>query len=212
MKDTINNSLIVGGTQMIGRDFVQLCINKNIYPTIANRNITNKNLFSQLNHISIDRNILDTCKNLNQQNFDIVIDFSCYNIEQFLNVYNNITCNNYILISTLCTFDKNVLNDYSHWLHGYCKNKKIVEDYIVNNNIKNISIVRPCVIYGKYDYTNRFYEKNNKIYWKHNHVPVQENKYYMPVNKFSNYLLEYMQSGRYHKIVHIDGDGIKIIQ
>jgi nucleoside-diphosphate-sugar epimerase len=207
-----NNILIIGGTQMIGRDFVDTCISNNIYPTIANRNITNKNLFSQLEHILIDRNNSNSCNILSQENFDIVIDFSCYNINQFLNIYTNITCNNYILISTLCTFDQNVLNNDSHWLHGYCKNKKIVEDYILDNDIKNISIVRPCVIYGKYDYTNRFYEKNNKIYWKHNHVLVQESKYYISVNKFSKYLLEYIQSGNYYKITHIDGDGIKMIQ
>jgi dTDP-4-dehydrorhamnose reductase len=204
--------LIVGGTQMIGRDFVDTCISNNIYPTITNRNITNKNLFNQLQHIFIDRNDINSCNILNQNKFDIVIDFSCYNIDQFLNVYNNIICNNYILISTLCTFDQNVLNDSSHWLHGYCKNKKVIEEYILNSNINNISIVRPCVIYGKYDYTNRFYERDNNIYWKHNHSLVKESKYYIPVNKFSNYLLEYIQSGYDYKIVHIDGDGIKMIQ
>ena len=197
---------------MIGRDFVDTCISNNIYPSIANRNITNKNLFHQLQHIFIDRNNIDSCNALNKQKFDIVIDFSCYNIDQFLNIYNNIVCNNYILISTLCTFDQDVLKDSSHWLHGYCKNKKVVEDYIFNSTINNISIVRPCVIYGKHDYTNRFYEKNNTIYWRHNNTIVKENKYYIPVEKFSNYLLQYVLSKKYNKIIHIDGDGINIIQ
>jgi dTDP-4-dehydrorhamnose reductase len=210
----INNEkiLILGGTQMIGRDFVDACIDKNIYPIIANRNITNKNLFDKLNHISIDRNDINKCKNLNNTYFNIVIDFSCYNINQFLNTYTNINCSHYIFISTLCSFDNRVLNDSSHWLHGYCKNKKTVEDHIIQNNITDISIVRPCVIYGKYDYTNRFYEKNNQIYWKHNNILVKENKYYIPVRKFSHYLLEYVLSKNKDKIIHIDGTGTNIIK
>lgn len=197
---------------MIGRDFVDVCIDNGIYPTIANRNITNKNLFDKLNHIIIDRNDINKCKNLNNTSFNIVIDFSCYNINQFLNTYNNINCSQYILISTLCSFDNSVLNDNSHWLHEYCKNKKIIEDYIIHNNITNISIVRPCVIYGKYDYTNRFYEKNNQIYWRHNNTLVKENRFYIPVRKFSNYLLEYILSKNKGKIIHIDGLGINIVK
>lgn len=197
---------------MIGRDFVDICIDNGIYPTIANRNITNKNLFDKLNHIIIDRNDINKCKNLNNMSFNIVIDFSCYNINQFLNTYNNINCSQYILISTLCSFDDSVLNDNSHWLHEYCKNKKIIEDYIIHNNITDISIVRPCVIYGKYDYTNRFYEKNNQIYWRHNNTLVKENRYYIPVRKFSNYLFEYILSKNKDKIIHIDGLGINIVK
>lgn len=196
---------------MIGRDFVDVCIDNGIYPTIANRNITNKNLFNQLNYIIIDRNDNNKCKNLNDINFDIVIDFSCYNIHQFLNTYNNINYSQYIFISTLCSFDNSVLNNSSHWLHEYCKNKKIIEDYIINN-INNISIVRPCVIYGKHDYTNRFYEKNNQIYWKHNNILVKEDQYYIPVRKFSNYLFEYILYKNKNQIIHIDGLGINIIK
>ena len=207
------NMLVLGGTQMIGRDFVELCLKSRIYPTIANRGVTNKDLFSDLDKIKIDRSDPNECRSLNKDIiYDLVIDFSCYNIDQFLNVYNNITCNNYILISTLCTFDQNVLNDNSHWLHWYCKNKKIVEDYIVGNDIQNISIVRPCVLYGKYDYTDRFYEKNNTIYWKNSNKIVKQDLYHIPVRKFSKYLLQYVSSNKKDKTVHIDGEGIHYIK
>lgn len=205
--------LILGGTQMIGRDFVELCIENKIYPTLANRHLTNSDLFSNLDKIKIDRCDSKKCYSLKDDKiYDFVVDFSCYNINQFINTYSNITYNNYILISTLCTFDQNVLNDSSHWLHDYCKNKKLLEEHVVNNNIQNISIVRPCVLYGKYDYTNRFYEKNNEIYWKHSNKIVKEDLYYIPVRKFSKYLLEYISSNKQHKTVHIDGKGIHYIK
>lgn len=205
--------LVLGGTQMIGRDFVELCIENTIYPTLANRDVTNNHLFPDLYKLKIDRSDPNRCRSLNKDIiYDLVIDFSCYNITQFINVYSNITCNNYILISTLCTFDQNVLNDSSHWLHDYCKNKKLLEEHIVNNNIGNISIVRPCVLYGKHDYTDRFYEKNNEIYWKHSNEIVKEDLYHIPVRKFSKYLLEYISSNKQHKTVHIDGEGIHYIK
>ena len=201
--------LVIGGTQMIGRDFVEFCIENGIYPTLANRGLTNKHLFANLNKIIIDRSIENKCINLkNNIKYDLVVDFSCYNITQFINVHSNITYNNYILISTLCTFDQNVLNDSSHWLYDYCKNKKLLEEHIANNNIENISIVRPCVLYGKHDYTNRFYEKNNEIYWKETGKAVEKNKYYMSVRELSKYLLEYILSNKPRKTVHINGEGI----
>jgi len=204
--------LIIGGTQMIGRDFVELCIENNIYPTLANRGVTNTNLFLDLKKIFIDRNDKFKCFNLKNKYFDIVIDFSCYNVNQFLNIYDNIKYNKYIIISTLCVFSDSVLNDESHWLHNYCKNKQLLETYIINTKINNICIVRPCVLYGKNDYTNRFYEKNNSIYWKNSDTIVIPDKYHMPVRKFSLYLLQYILNNINNTFIHIDNDGLQIIQ
>jgi hypothetical protein len=78
--------------------------------------------------------------------------------------------------------------------------------------MKNISIVRPCVLYGRHDYTDRFYEKNNIIYWKHSNEIVKEDLYHIPVRKFSKYLLEYISSNKQDKTVHIDGEGIHYIK
>lgn len=197
---------------MIGRDFVELCIENNIYPTLANRGLTNNNLFCNLNKIIIDRDNINKCLDLKNKYFDLVIDFSCYNTNQLLNVYSNIQYNIYIIISTLCVFDNFVLSREKHWLHDYCKNKKFLEEYITNHNINNVTIVRPCVLYGKNDYTNRFYEKNNNIYWKHSNELVKEDVYHIPVRKFSENLLAYILSNKFNKAIHIDGKGIHYIE
>ena len=49
--------LVLGGTQMLGRDFVEtLCLNNSPFTiTLANRGITNPELFHDLKKIKIDR-------------------------------------------------------------------------------------------------------------------------------------------------------------
>lgn len=204
--------LILGGTQMVGRDFIELLLNNNfncdLY--IANRGITNRNLFSNLSHITIDRDNKSDCIELNGYFFDIVIDFSCYNTNQLKNILDFISYNYYILISTQSVLDSHALNTKDHWLHKYAKDKKDLEQYVISNKIKNTNIVRPCALYGKNDYTNRFYESNNKFYWKHSGTEVVSNKYSINVREFSEYLLQYIQNNDLNniKILHIDGDGI----
>ena len=203
--------LILGGTQMVGRDFVELLANNIDYElSIANRGITNKDLFDHLEHINIDRNHLDSCKELSGRFFDIVIDFSCYNVNQLNNILKFIFYDYYILISTQSVLDTHAIQTKTHWLHQYAKDKKELEQYAIDNNLKNTTIIRPCALYGKYDYTNRFYESNNKFYWKNSGTEVVSNKYNINVKEFSEYLLQYIQDNDLNniKILHIDGDGI----
>jgi nucleoside-diphosphate-sugar epimerase len=203
--------LILGGTQMVGRDFVELLSdNINYKLSIANRGITNKNLFTHLEHITIDRNNPDTCKELSGRFFDIVIDFSCYNVNQLNNILKFISYDYYILISTQSVLDTHAIQTKTHWLHKYAKDKKTLEEYIVYNKLKNTNIVRPCALYGKHDYTNRFYEHDNKFYSKQSGNEIVSNKYNINVREFSQYLLEYMQHSNLTniKILHIDGAGI----
>jgi len=79
--------LILGGTQMVGRDFVELCLENDVQPTLANRGITNKNIFTNLKTIYIDRKNKDSCTILKQEDtYDIVIDFSCYYTNDLINI------------------------------------------------------------------------------------------------------------------------------
>lgn len=198
---------------MVGRDFVELCLEKNIYPVLANRGLTNKNLFPNLTNLKIDRNNKDQCLVLKDLIFDLIIDFSCYNPKQLTNILQqNLLYKKYIVLSTLCVYDNNALNNKEHWLHNYCLGKKYLEDYIKEKNLSNFLIVRPCVLYGKYDYTNRFYESDNKIYWKHNNSIVEESKYYIPIRKFSNLLYNYIFNYRNNEIKSIDINSTEIIE
>ncbi len=194
---------------MVGRDFVELCLENGVQPTLANRGITNKNIFTNLKTIYIDRKNKDSCTILKQEDtYDIVIDFSCYYTNDLINIINNISYKKYIVLSTLCVMDSSALSDTKHWLHQYCLNKKILEDYISDNKLKDFLIIRPCVLYGKHDYTNRFYEKNDIVYWKNNNSQVIEDRYHIHVRKFSSLLYKYiLNNDLSSKVVHIDSNG-----
>jgi 2'-hydroxyisoflavone reductase len=168
------NILILGGTLFIGKHFVELIKNKNYNITLANRGVSGKT------DIKIDRNDIELCKDLDNKYYDIVIDFSCYNLDQLKNVLHHITFNKYIFISTsgvdFLPF-YNVSPEYYEEA-AYFFNKKQCEDYIIEN-ISNYNIIRPCYVVGEADYTNRFYKKDNKYYWNNG----KELDFYIEVRK-----------------------------
>lgn len=125
MEKIVNEKLLVlGGTQMIGRDFVESAIKDNQYEIyIANRGLTNPGLFN-CKHIKIDRNNLESCRELNKFDFDIVVDFSCYNENQLRNVLMYLKFKEYYILSTIGVEDEVVLKDPSHYLHKYAIEKR----------------------------------------------------------------------------------------
>jgi len=155
------NILILGGSKFVGKNFINYAnINSKFNLTLANRGIT------KTPNVIIDRDNAKDCVNLKNKEYDIVIDFSCYNLNQFKNTYQYLKFNKYIFISTSAVEAipfQNVEPDMYEMVR-YAHNKKECEDFIINN-IKNYSIIRPCYIVGKDDYTNRFYKKDNKYYW-----------------------------------------------
>jgi nucleoside-diphosphate-sugar epimerase len=164
------NILVLGGTQMLGRDFVGVLSNMSQYNiTIANRGLTNPSLFPNIKHITIDRNDSANCESLVGEKYDYIVDFSCYNIDQFNNTFNYLSYDRYLLISTQSVLDTRVLNEGNSLdtYYQYCLLKKQLEDFIINNeNIKNITIARPCAVYGEHDYTNRFEKRGDDFFWK----------------------------------------------
>jgi len=146
---------------MLGRAFVEDLKEKYQDITLANRNITNPFLFSDLKKIKIDRNKSETCLILKKYQYDLTIDFSCYNVEQFRNVYNNLNTKKYIYISTMSVL--NISKESEEYT--YAMNKFLVEEYI-KKNLKKCLIIRPCAVYGENDYTDRFYKKDNAFFWK----------------------------------------------
>jgi len=155
------NILILGGSQFVGKNFVDYAsVNSDFNLILANRGIIKSP------NIVINRDNEKDCSNLKNKEYDTVIDFSCYNLNQFKNTHGSLKFNKYIFISTSAVEAipfQNVSPDMYEMVR-YAHNKKECEDFIINN-IKNYSIIRPCYIVGKDDYTNRFYKKDDKYYW-----------------------------------------------
>lgn len=170
--------LIIGGTQFVGRNLVeQLLLLKKYDITLFNRGKTNPDLFSGVKRITGDRYTADLNKAA-QQNWDCVIDISCYypaQLEDFVKQLKGKT-ERYIFVSTVSVYDFEeaqksngyVTEDFPIYTYNeadkidkttstYGKRKVACEDILLKQDWLNTIILRPALIIGHHDHTDRLY-------------------------------------------------------
>lgn len=178
--------LILGGTRFVGKDIAEKLIENGLAEIdFLNRGKTNSDLFSNHRKIIFDRDYPNT-NILNKFFYDLVIDVSCYNINQLINTLGVIDFNRYIFISSSAVEAIPFMN-VSPDMYGmaeYAINKKMCEDYIIKN-FKRYLIYRPCYLVGEADYTNRFYKKNGRYFWNDGN----ELTYYINSKDFANLIV-----------------------
>ncbi len=171
--------LIIGGTRFVGRIVVErlLASYPNYKVTIFNRGISNKKLFQ--NEVNVDFIYGDReTKDINQifnKKWDVVVDFMGYFPDSITYMLNHInkSIGRYIFISTISTYDlenpistpitengkllkwKESDRTDSTW-ETYGQRKVACEDEIKKYKDLDYIILRPSLIYGKYDYSDRF--------------------------------------------------------
>lgn len=202
------NILVLGGTQMLGRAFVESIEKSDSFEiTLANRGVTNKDLFPRLSHISIDRNDHSSCSKLAGRHYACVVDFSCYNSNQFQNTIQFINCDRYILISTQSVLDQQTLNsnNYNDPYFIYALNKKNLEKY-AESHIGSfyLTIIRPCAIVGEHDYTNRFDNRHGIFYWKGTTKLADRTTGCMNISLFTEELLNQLNSFQSSNIEYVN--------
>lgn len=171
--------LILGGTQFIGRTLVEHLQKSNMYDiTLFNRQQTCKDLFPSIKKIKGDRET-DDVSQIAQQQWDYVIDVSCYYPDSLARVLTALkgTLKKYILISTCSVYDdtenQTELSDETAEIldctaeqstdrtnESYGQRKAECERILQSSPHKHL-ILRPALVYGKYDHTDRLY------YWLH---------------------------------------------
>ena len=186
--------LIIGGTNFIGRNLIEkLSANKKYDLTIFNRGITNPDVFPNIKRIIGDRNSQDV-KLIHQIDWDYIIDLSCYFPQSLINILSGLrlSLKKYIFISTCSVYqdekgslsnenavikecNQNQFDDPSTKSYG---NRKAECERIIQASTYNFTILRPDVVYGKYDHTDRFYywlyqaKKYNRILVPNNGAPL----------------------------------------
>lgn len=171
--------LVIGGTQFIGRHVVEKLLKHGYDVTLLNRGQTAPGLFPDLQSIMADRQSPDL-KNVKglQQSWDAVIDLSAYypkDVASLLDILDGFT-SKYIFCSTISVYETLALDGASPMLTEkskllsctpeeavdtsmmtYGKRKAECERLIEKNQSKiPFAIIRPSVVFGAYDHTDRF--------------------------------------------------------
>jgi len=173
----MENLLLIGGTNFIGRNLVErLLQEKRFKTTLLNRGITNVDLFPSLDRIKGDRNTPEI-KDLVQGDWDYILDISCYFPRSIQSILGADLPNlkRYIFLSTCSVYEMaekplpdertpiktctpEEYDDESAQTYG--KRKAACEALLEASGV-NYTILRPPLVFGPYDHTDRLY------YWLH---------------------------------------------
>lgn len=172
----MNKVLILGGTNFIGRRLVEFLIENSTHQlTLFNRGKTNSSLFPNCRVIRGDRQNAQDLEQLFSEPWDYIIDLSCYFPESLRIITENINknLNKYIFISTCSVYDTtryeemfsdesapllecNEAEERNTSLDTYGKRKAACEQ-VLNASKLPFIILRPALVYGPYDNTDRLY-------------------------------------------------------
>ena len=169
--------LILGGTEFVGRQLVERLIKNHSYEVfLFNRGKTNPGLFPKTNRIVGDRET-DDIKKIRQYDWDYVVDFSAFYPRVLKATLDNLTkkVKKYIFISSISAYSyidydstfeikenyktvtcsKAEQVDTSKGTYG--KRKAECERLLSNTNWLDSVILRPSIIYGRFDPKDRLY-------------------------------------------------------
>lgn len=170
--------LVLGGTQFVGRNMVERLLNESdMDVTLFNRQLTDMEAFPDVSKIKGDRQTDDILQ-IGKDSWDVVIDFSCYYPKSMETALKALKpgVKRYIFISTCSAYNNSLLDplkteetplldcteqqktDTSPDTYG---NRKGECERVLQASGIDYTILRPALIFGKYDHTDRLY------YWLH---------------------------------------------
>lgn len=168
--------LVLGGTVFVGRMVTERLLASGLYDvTLFNRGKSNGDLFKNVRQIHGDRETADIHK-ISEEHWDCVIDFSGYYPATFEKLLGRMEgkASRYIFISTISVFDiarysGQVIDEHCATLacseeqrisllpEAYGEKKAEMERLLLRRDGLDKIIFRPSFIYGRYDWTERFY-------------------------------------------------------
>lgn len=172
--------LVIGGTQFIGRHVVTQLLAQNHDVTLFNRGKTGPELFPNLNRIHGDREQDDVRKISDlRQNWDAVIDLCAYFPKSLPSLLETLKghAGRYVQCSTISVYKSSIDIDPSQVLTESsemfrCSESEAVDasmmtygqrkaecERVARNQQSDgipIVIIRPSVVYGEHDHTDRF--------------------------------------------------------
>jgi len=176
--------LIIGGTRFVGRNLIEQLMELGTYDiTLFNRGITNPELFPSIKRIKGDRKVKEDVMQFCKMDWDCIIDISGYwpvALEQQLELQKG-KVGRYIFISTSSHYQFDLENLHfikedepilsctpeqkANEAEGvYNQQKAECERVLARQKDLDYIILRPGLIIGKHDYTDRLYYWFYKVY------------------------------------------------
>ncbi len=172
--------MVIGGPNFIGRVLLEQLQRLGRYEvTMFNRGLTNPELFPQVRRIKGDRNTPDV-EQLASEQWDYVVDVACFLPGNFPNMLKSINkaVKNYVFISTVSVYEEQEGSTYNETAPTLAYSPAMDVDQPINSaelygprkaecerilqrSGLNHTILRPAIIYGDYDRTDR------TAYWLH---------------------------------------------
>lgn len=163
--------LIIGGTHFLGRHFVETGLKRNHEITLFNRGLRNRKIYPELEKIYGDREI--DLELIGDRHFDAVIDTCGYfpRVTKLSVDYFKDRCDKYLFISTVSVYKdfmvKGIDETYkvgqlNYWedeeitASTYGPLKAVCEQRVQAEFKDRAYIIRPGLIVGPYDPTDRF--------------------------------------------------------
>jgi 2'-hydroxyisoflavone reductase len=175
----LKKALVLGGTQFIGRNLVERLLKEGLFEvTLFNRSQTGVELFPEAKRITGDRET-SSINQISDEDWDVVIDLSCYYPAALESTLRSLSgsMRKYIFISTVSAYDLTAsetrLRDEDA-ITMTCDEQERVDrssdsygarkaecERILQASAIDFVILRPSLVYGQYDHTDRLY------YWLH---------------------------------------------
>ncbi len=178
--------LILGGTGFVGRILTENLIKQGAHLVLFNRGKRSPGIFPELRHITGDRLNKEDIKQVASESWDTVIDFSCMfpvNLDEITDMLKG-KAGRYIFVSTASVYP---MDDPEFWkepvkedaqtlpcteeektdpdvMPTYGQKKAECERILLRKEWLDAVIFRPGLIYGRYDYTDRFYYWLYRVY------------------------------------------------
>jgi len=190
--------------------------------TLFNRGKTNPDLFPEVKRILGDRNTTDLHK-VAEQDWDYILDISCYYpnpLEDFIQKIKG-KVGRYIFVSTGSVYDLgtghndgfmtedfpihsyNEADRIDETMMTYGKRKAAFEDILLNQDGVEVIILRPALIVGHYDHTDRLYYWFYKSKTQDKFILPNEGKdliSYTDVLDFSKMMIQAIEIDNKHRV------------
>ena len=172
--------LIFGGTQFVGRHMAEEGERRGHQLTLAHRGKTNPDLFPQAEHVTLDR--LESVDVLRGRTFDAILDVSAY-VPRAVRLAREALAEGfgrYLFISTISVYDLAAMGAITHPdesapllkpedptvetinAETYGGLKVLCERELADLGDR-LTIIRPGIVVGRYDHTNRFHHWTREI-------------------------------------------------